>query len=520
MALLDQYGKPIRPKELLTMKAQAGLTGVRHAWAGSVASGLTPQKLAGLLRACDEGQLDEFLVLAEEMEERDPHYLSVLGTRKRVISSVTPTVKPASDSPRDKDIAAAVEKHIANHDGFYALVEDMLDALGKSFSVVEIDWKKTSSLWTFNEFVHVDPRFFVFDRETGRQIRLKDEADPVNGVDLEPFKFITHRAKLKSGLTYRGGLARFVAFGWMCKQYDFKDWMAFVETYGLPIRLGRYEQGASKADVAELFRAVANVGTDAAAVLSKSMMIEFVNMPTANGDKIFENLARFIDEQTSKAVLGQTMTADSGSSEAQANVHNEVRHDIAASDAKGITSTLNRDLVKPFVDLNFGVPIGKDGEPAYPRLEIRVDEPEDTKAKITGAVALARIGVKFKASELRATAGYSDPEEGDEVVGGTMMPPASSAPPLATNRMAVDNTTALPGENALGEVEAEMLSDWEEVAGVMEAAIATAVEGAESYEDLLKALPETLRHMPTSLVVNALVKGMFNARVIGDQRDG
>ena len=512
MALLDQYGNPIRPKELLEMKAQPGLTGVRQAWGGTVASGLTPYKLASILRACDEGNLDEFLILAEEMEERDNHYLSVLGTRKRVISSVTPSVKAASESTRDKEIAAAVQEHIADHDGFSDLVEDLLDALGKSFSVVEIDWKKTANLWSFNEFVHVDPRFFVFDRETGRKIRLKDMADPVNGISLEPFKFITHRAKMKSGLTYRGGLARFVAFGWMCKQYTFKDWMAFVETYGMPLRLGRYDDHATKEDVAKLFTAVANIGTDAAAVLSKSMTIDFINGPTATGDKVFENLARFIDEQVSKVVLGQTMTADSGSSEAQAKVHNDVRHDIAAADAKAVTGTLNRDLVKPFVDLNFGV------QQAYPKLVLSIAEPEDSKAKIDGAVALAGIGVTFKASELRATAGYTDPEDGDEVVGGKPAAPAPT-PPVAQNQLALNRAQAT-GEDVLTEIEDDMLADWEEIAGGMEAAISAAVDGADSYEDLLAALPETLRHMPTGLVVETLVKGMFKARALGDQQDG
>lgn len=511
MALLDMYGRPIRPKELMTMQAQPGLTGVRQAWGGTIASGLTPQRLASILRACDEGQLDEFLILAEEMEERDPHYLSVLGTRKRVISSISPTVVAASESAQDKKIAAAVEDHIAKHDGFSDLVEDLLDALGKSFSVVEIDWKKTSSLWTFNEFVHVDPRFFVFDRSTGRKIRLKCEAAPIDGIDLEPFKFITHRAKMKSGLTYRGGLARFVAFGWMCKQYTFKDWVAFIETYGLPIRLGRYEPGATKQDVAALFSAVANIGTDAAAVLSKSMTIDFINGPTATGDQVFENLARFVDEQTSKVVLGQTMTADSGSSEAQAKVHNDVRHDIAAADAKAVAATLNRDLVRPFVDLNFGV------QEVYPKLVLSISEPEDSKLKIDGAVALAAIGVTFKASELRATAGYSDPAEGDEVVGG-LAKPAAPTPPVAKNRLALNRVTS--GEDILSEIEDDMLSDWDEVVGGMEAAIATAVDGAESYEDILAALPETLRHMPTGLLVDTLVKGMFKARAIGDQQDG
>ena len=74
-------------------------------------------------------------------------------------------------------------------------------------------------------------------------------------------------------------------------------------------------------------------------------------------------LAEWLDRQTSKAVLGQTMTTDDGSSQAQATVHNEVRHDILKSDARQLANTLNRDLIQPYVDLNFGPQPGNRPEP-------------------------------------------------------------------------------------------------------------------------------------------------------------
>lgn len=48
----------------------------------------------------------------------------------------------------------------------------------------------------------------------------------------------------------------------------------------------------------------------------------------------------------------------------------------------------------------------------YPRLVIAITEPDDVKPAIDGAVALAGIGVTFKASELRRKLGFSDPEKG------------------------------------------------------------------------------------------------------------
>lgn len=507
MAILDAYGRPIRTQALTQRIAEPGMTGVRQLWAGSAASGLTPQRLASILRACDQGDLTEFLTLAEEMEERDPHYLSVLGTRKRVISGIVPSVTPGGDDTRSKEIADAVQAHIADHEGLPDLIEDLLDALGKSFSVVELDWARGSRLWNFREFIHRDPRHFVFDRETGREIRMLDDGDAIEGLALEPAKFAVHRSRIKSGLTYRGGLARVVAFAWMCKQYTLKDWIAFVETYGLPLRLGRYGPEATVDDVRKLFQAVANIGTDAAAVLPKSMEIEFQNGPNATGDKLFETFARWTDEQISKAVLGQTMTADSGSSEAQAKVHDEVRHDIAVSDARAVAGTINRDIVRPFVDLNFGV------QQVYPKIALAIEEAEDVKAKITSAVALAGIGVTFKASELRAKLGFSDPAAGDDVVGT-----APAALPPAQNRLALNRKKEQ--QDAIDEIEADVMSDWQELADGLQDAIAKVADGAKSYDELMKRLPETLAHMPTGLAVETLVKGMFQARALGDQRDG
>lgn len=512
MPILDAYGRPIQTTKLVQRLAEPGLTGIRQIWAGSAASGLTPQKLASILRACDQGEIHDFLTLAEEMEERDPHYLSVLGTRKRVVSGITPVIQAAGEDARSKEIAEAVEREIAQHEGFSDLIEDMLDALGKSFSVVEIDWAYGAPHWSINEFILRDPRHFVFDRATGRELRLLGDDAPVEGSELEPGKFIVHRSRIKSGLTYRGGLARVVAFGWMCKQYALKDWIAFIETYGLPLRLGRYGPEATPDDVRKLFQAVANIGTDAAAVLPLNMQIDFENGPAANGDKLFETFARWVDEQISKAVLGQTMTADSGSSEAQAKVHNDVRHDIAVSDARAVTGTINRDIVKPFVDLNFGL------QKAYPRLILSIEEPEDAKAKIDAAVSLAGIGVKFKATELRQKLGFSDPEDGDETVGGNAEATPPAAVPPAKNRLALNRAKAEVDD--LGEIEDEMLADWQELADGLQAAVGSAVEGAETYEEVLAKLPEVLRLMPTGLAVETLVKGMFKARVIGDQVDG
>ena len=101
-----------------------------------------------------------------------------------------------------------------------------------------------------------------------------------------------------------------------------------------------------------MISAVANIGTDAAAVLPESMRIEFQQVAQAgSGHALFLALAEWLDRQISKAVLGQVASTEGtpgrlGNDDAQA----EVRKDILRADAKQLANTLNRDLIKPFID--------------------------------------------------------------------------------------------------------------------------------------------------------------------------
>lgn len=508
MALLDAYGRPVRKAELTQPQARAGITGIRQVWPGTVASGLTPPRLATILRNVDDGDIHDYAVLAEEMEERDPHYASVLGTRKRAVSGVAPVVKPASEDARDERIAEAVREHIADHDGFADLVEDCLDGIGKGFSVIEIGWRTEARGWYPDSFDWVHQRFLRWDRDAARELRLLDDTAPVEGIPLAPYKFIAHIPRLKSGHAARGGLARLVAFSWMCKSYTLKDWMAFAETYGMPLRLGRYGPQATSDDVEKLFTAVANIGSDAAAVLPDSMRIDFEQVSGTQSEAVFENLARFIDEQVSKAVLGQTMTSDDGSSQAQAKVHNEVRHDIAAADARAVTGTLNRDLVRAFVDLNFGP------QARYPKLHITIDEPEDIDTLMKHTTAAVQAGLRVKASEVRRRLRLTDPDDDDELMVAPAAPPPADPPALNRAELALNTGPA----DDLDEIEADMAAEWEPVMDETLQPIIDAIARAERLEDVMPIL-DSLGPLPAARLIDLLVKGGFKARAMGDVRD-
>ena len=417
--ILGPDGQPLQLDILTEELSAPSLTGIRQVWHSSVASNLTPSRLASILTAAAQGDAYDYLTLAEEMEERDMHYASVLGTRKLALVGLDVRVESASDAPDDVRRADAV-RALTTTAEFGEMVAHLVDALGKGYAVSEIVWDRSGREWT-PLYAERDPRFFRFDRDTGQELRLLDAADTTNGLPLPPFKFIVHRPRIRSGLPIRGGLARLAAPAYMCKAWTWRDWMAFADIYGLPMRVGQYGPSASKDDIGKLMAAVANLGSDAAAVMPESVKITFEQAANVAGaGDFFDKLASFWDRQISKGVLGQTMTSDDGASLSQAQVHQLVRLDIMTADARALSNTLQRQLVQPFVDLNFGAG-------AYPRLTVVVPKPENTAALVDALAKLVPLGLRVEQSVVRDKLGMPDPDD-DSVV---LAQPAAAMPPAA-----------------------------------------------------------------------------------------
>jgi phage gp29-like protein len=521
----------IDTKKLTEELATVNVSGVRQPWHDSVASGLTPERLASIIAAVDQNDILEYLTLAEEMEERDLHYHSVLSTRKNAASGLEVVVEAYSDNAKDVEIADYV-RGVIKGDNFVDLLSDLTDALGKSFSVCEIMWDRSGSQWAPREFKHRDQRHFQFDLNTGQELRLRDETDMVNGVALDPYKFIQHRPRIKTGLPIRGGLARLACVAYMCKSYGIKDWMAFAEVFGMPLRVGKYDVSATAQQKADLLRAVASIGTDAACIIPETMMIDFVEASkAAGGETLFRGMADWWDSQVSKGVLGQTMTADNGSSLSQAQVHNEVRKDLLRDDARKLAATIRRDLIRPIVDLNFGsLPPAE-----YPTFRLVIDEPEDLKSLAESLSPLIDRGLKVQASIILDKFGIPEAEAGSEVlipmaVAAAQAAPAQlrAAPPMSTLQEmssavpSLDTATAarqLESPDAIDELMQQELGDWRRIMDPVLQPILDHAKASGNYQDFLSGLKGVMIQMDTTAFVERLATATFKARGVGDATD-
>lgn len=408
--LVDQFNRPIKRQELEKPFAPPSLGGVRSVISGHPAEGLTPRRLSGLLRAAAEGEPEAYLELAEDMEEREPHYLAVLSTRKRQVAQLPITVEAASDDKTHIEHADFIQSWL-DEEILRASLFDFLDAIGKGYSIMEIEWRMQHGYLLPRDLVWRPQRWFTPLREDGETLTLREGGE--NRL-LPPHQFIIHRHASKSGLTVRGGLARIIAWAWMYKSYTLKDWAIFVQNFGMPIRIGRYNTTATEKDINVLWRAVKNVAGDMAAIIPENMRIEFQEV-AAKGTtvELYERRADWFDRQVSKVALGQTTTTDAVSGgHAVAQEHRLVQEDIERSDAALLSATINRQLIPNIIAFNFGP------QDHYPKA--RIGRPDELSIeKIADAIAkLGPLGLTVEASWLRDRIGAPDPEKGAELVGG------------------------------------------------------------------------------------------------------
>jgi len=510
--LVDQYGRPIRKEALTREIAVPTLAGLRSPIAGYPGDGLEPRRLAAILRAADHGDPLRYYELAEQIEERDLHYAGVLGTRKRSVAQIDITVEAASDSAKDVEIADMVREWLTR-DELADEMFDILDAIGKGISHTEIIWDTSAGQWRPARLEWRDPRWFTVDRNDLRTPMLRG-GESGNGEDapLEPFKFICLTMKAKSGLPIRSGIARLATWNWMFKAFTQRDWAIFTQTFGQPVRVGKFHSGASAEDKKTLYQAVANIAGDCAAIIPQEMLIEFIESGNVGqGADLFEKRADWLDRQISKAVLGQTGTTDmksGGLGDGGNDVHDRVAGDIETADCKAVGAALNRDLVRAWVDLEHGP------QEKYPRLSIARPKKEDLQLLTNSLAQLVPLGLRVQASEIRDKFGLADPDEGAELLApraaASIVPSASTALALQAQRPA-PTPAPFPGDAVGDRITADIAPDMEQLLGEIEAMLGAAQDLDEFKTMLLAAYPK----LDMGAIADKVAQGLITAHLAG-----
>lgn len=545
-SILGPDGQPIQVPLLTGETAAPERYGARALVYYSEASGLTPGRLAEVMRGANMGHAKPYLTLAIDMEERYLHYASQLQTRRLALNGATISVSaPKGVNPKAVDF---VESLIADP-MFTDMVGALQDAVGKGYSVVEPAWEYQQGALRPVAYKHRDARYFRYD-EVGLEDLCLLEETGLPGEKITAPYFVRHEPFLRAGPPMRRGYARSAAWAFMMQTFALMDWAAFCEIYGVPFRVGKYHTSATDRDKATLLRAVRSIANDAAAIIPESTVIEFQEANGNRGEAVFGNFIDYLDRKVSLIILGQTMTSEvsaHGGSLAQAKVQENVRSDITRADLRQTAATVNRDLIRPAVAMNFGP------QDVYPLVEMELAENEDLVALGTFLEKAVAQGLKVSQKFVRKKASIPEPEEDEELLvppssrgsdvpsGATPpdnnksgeKPPATRAKDAAqrlavggcacpncggqVSRLAANDPTEITALDDTDALVDEALGDWREIRDPLLAGLLSAVSEATSFEEALANLERA--EIDSAPLVEALAKATAKSRGLGDVRD-
>ena len=328
----------------------------------------------------------------------DSRVAALIDSRRGGLLARTITTEAGEASPA---VIAAVEDMIANLD-IHAIIDELWNGILFGFLPVEVIWDQSGSLLSPLRIEGRNPAYFYFDYSGNLIYRpFYGNAEINCSEDINALRIFTARRRATATNPYGEALASRLFWPVSFKRGGIEFWLEFAEKYGSPFTIGKYRQGADKAEQNAIVEALDTLRRGAVGAFPEGTDIEIKEAGgKGSSADLYEKLVRWCTEEIAIAILGHNGTSQStagklGSEDAAL----EVRQDLIDADARVIAQTIN-DIIRVFVNLNFG------NVPAPKILFSEEQGMGDRQAKRD--VDLYSIGVRFKPSYIARS--YNIPE--------------------------------------------------------------------------------------------------------------
>lgn len=466
----------------------------------------------GLLRNMDDTLLTrggaKGLAIYDDIE-RDAFAYAVINKRKMAVVSFPWEVDPASNALKDKKAAELVKAQLTAIN-FDKLTLDMLDAILKGFSVGEVVWNSDGSQIYIERVIPRNQRRFVFD-ET-RNLRMLTMQNMVHGDELPARKFIVHSAGGKDGSPYGLGLGSRLFWPTYFKRQNITFWLTFADKFGSPTAVGKYPGGTSETDQDKLLTAISSIAQESGVIVPDNMLIELLEASRSGAGDFYERMCRYMDEQISVAVLGETMTTiakAAGLGSGQSDVQNDIRLELARADADLLTGTLQETLVKWIVEFNMpGAGI--------PRVWRKIEAQEDLNTRAERDERIKGMGFKPTLDYITETYGEGWEEDIPDEPANTKLPNKTPANNAADANAEFAEGEVFPDQQAIDDLIAG-LPDSElqaQMEGILKPVI-DLIDGSTSYSEALGKLAETYPDMDSNRLEDWLSRGWYASAAWG-----
>ena len=373
--------------------------------------------------------------------ERDPHVYSVLSSAKLNVAGMKWGIDPfigkkeTKASARNEEIADFVEGAVDRIGYLPQHHYNLMGALGMGYAVSEIIWQIEDGGIFIKEILNRPQRRFQFNA-VDRTLRIRTMEAPYYGLPLPDKKFIVHRCSDQWENPFGDAMLQNIYWMWLFKKTVIKFWMQHLQVGASSIPIVQHPNGASVALKNEALEIAKMIRNGAYGRLPENFTLLWAEAKNAiQNAEAYNQFVRMCDEQVSKCINGQTLTAEASSvggkgTRALGEVHQNTQGARDVFRAQSLAATWNATAIKWLVDFNYA---NVDG---YPKLRPDLEDPEDLQKESEIIKNISAAGYDFDETELSEKFNY------------TLTKKAKQPNPFDKGNNLIDNKTILENENA------------------------------------------------------------------------
>ncbi len=392
---------------------------------------ITPGDITQARKNAELGKPERYFEILDHIRTLDGDLRGDLETRRLALLSFDYRVMGEDEAQVEfvKDVITRLD--------YQSLASALADGVYFGIRVLDLEWEKLDGKILPTHFDTINAKYLLSavpaDTKTGQgnpaSSHIRSIADvlyyrntdqnlirlsefPTGKLVIADFSDVSYK-HLPINFTEMG-LGALCMYASILQHYNLLDWGAFNEIFGQPLRVAQYPSGHQVQDeITKAEEAVKSLATDAYAVLSDAIKIVFPEVNRTSSVETYDKLDEKAAKKKTRAILGETLTADSGGtgSYALGMVHNGVRLEKVVSDAHYIKRVIKRQIIDPLLAYNF----------AKPDYSIAVDIPVKASQNLASEILVDReayeMGMELSKSQMRAKYGWRVPaDDADKLI--------------------------------------------------------------------------------------------------------
>ena len=259
----------------------------------SIAQGLDVDYVHAILRSAEAGNVMDLFALYRDIILDDSHLQAEFSKRKLAVLGDPLNLEPADKKNADDVFAKTIIlDEVDACQSWLIACSHLLDSCLWPVAIVEKVFKPSSKpglRYELAELIPVPERLLDY---TSGHLKIRD-TDPESGIptgglhDVDLNRYIVHRGHLLTVPDNWGGPMRSLVFWWLLSSMDRDWWARFLDRYGSPFLVGKYDQNddASRTVLERAFQFAVKVG---GMVISKQTEVDVKQAAASSSADAYE----------------------------------------------------------------------------------------------------------------------------------------------------------------------------------------------------------------------------------------